>query len=324
MSCAYGLDVRGSGKCLITGCEGFIGSHLADLLLEKGLEVYAMVYSDAKNIDHLKDKIVILSCDMNDDGRVEEVVREAMPEYIFHLAAQSFVTVSWEDPKLTLRTNILGTLNLLESVRKMETDPLIEIVGSSAVYGPRSEDELPMREETDFRPTSFYAVSKVGEEMLGYLYAKVYGMGVIRVRPFNMTGPRKTEDACSDFTKGLVEIEKGLRDVLEVGNLDTVRDFTDGRDAVKALWLLAEKGVPGEAYSLCSGKGHKMKDILEKAISLSGLKDVKVRQVPKKMRPYDDPIYVGDNSKLRGLGWEPKIPIEKTLSDMLDYWRRNL
>jgi len=164
--------MKDSGRCLITGCEGFIGSHLADILVEKGLEVYAMFYSDTKNLDHLKGKIVMLSCDMNDDGRVEEVVHEAMPEYIFHLAAQSFVVVSWEDPGLTLRTNILGTLNLLESVRKMGTNPLIEIVGSSSVYGPRSEDELPLKEETDFRPTSFYAVSKVGEEMLGHLYLR--------------------------------------------------------------------------------------------------------------------------------------------------------
>ena len=311
-------------RCLITGCEGFIGSHLADLLVEMGHEIYGMVYADTKNIDHLKDKITILKCDINDADMVNEVIEKSQPEYVFHLAAQSFVMTSWEDPHLTLKTNILGTLNLLESLRKKELNPLIEIVGSSSVYGPRSADELPLKEETDFRPTSFYAVSKVGEEMLGYLYAKVYGMKVIRVRPFNMTGPRKTGDACLDFTKGLVEIEKGLRKVLEVGNLDTVRDFTDGRDAVKALWIIAEKGTLGEAYSLCSGKGYKMRDILNMAISLSGLKNVKVKQVPWKMRPYDDPIYIGDNTKLRNLGWEPRIPMEKTLSDMLDYWRTNL
>jgi GDP-4-dehydro-6-deoxy-D-mannose reductase len=289
-----------------------------------GHEVYGMVYGDTGNIEHLKDSITIMRCDVNDAEKVNEVLRRSKPDYIFHLAAQSFVMTSWEDPYLTLKTNILGTLNLLEGIRKMGINPLVEVVGSSSVYGPRSPEELPLREETDFRPTSFYAVSKVGEEMLGYLYAKVYCMRVIRVRPFNMTGPRKTGDACSDFTKGLVEIEKGLKKVLEVGNLETVRDFTDGRDAVKALWLLAEKGIPGEVYSLCSGKGYKMRDILNMAISLSGLKNVEVRQVPWKMRPYDDPIYIGDNSKLRRLGWEPKIPMEKTLADMLEYWRERL
>jgi GDP-4-dehydro-6-deoxy-D-mannose reductase len=309
---------------LITGCEGFIGSHLADLLVDMGHEIYATVYAETTNIDHLKDKITMLKCDINDADEVNETLRKSKPDYIFHLAAQSFVMTSWEDPHLTLKTNILGTLNLLEGVRKAGLDPLVEIVGSSSVYGPRSMDELPLKEETDFRPTSFYAVSKVGEEMLGYLYAKVYGMKVIRVRPFNMTGPRKTGDACSDFTKGLVEIEKGLKHYLEVGNLETVRDFTDGRDAVKALWIIAQKGVAGEAYSLCSGKGYRMKEILNLAINLSGLEKVEVRQVPWKMRPYDDPIYIGDNSKLRKLGWEPRIPMEKTLSDMLEYWRSNL
>lgn len=311
-------------RCLITGGEGFIGSHLADLLVSMGHEVYCMVYADTKNIDHLKDKITILKCDINNEENVNEILKKSEPEYIFHLAAQSFVMTSWEDPYLTLKTNIFGTLNLLEGVRNMKLSPLIEIVGSSSVYGPRSKDELPLKEETDFKPTSFYAVSKVGEEMLGYLYAKTYEMKVIRVRPFNMTGPRKTGDACSDFTRGLVEIERGTKKYLEVGNLETIRDFTDGRDAVKALWLLAQKGTPGEVYSLCSGKGYKMRDILNLAISLSGLKDVEVRQVPWKMRPYDDPIYIGDNSKLRRLGWEPKIPMEKTLTDMLEYWRKYL
>jgi GDP-4-dehydro-6-deoxy-D-mannose reductase len=289
-----------------------------------GLEVYGMVYGDIENIEHLKDRIAILKCDINDAENVKEVLHRSKPEYIFHLAAQSFVMSSWEDPQLTLKTNILGTLNLLEGVRVMGLNPLIEVVGSSSVYGPRAVEELPLSEETDFRPTSFYAASKVGEEMLGYLYAKVYGMKVIRVRPFNMTGPRKTGDACSDFTRGLVEVARGIKKYLEVGNLETVRDFTDGRDAVKALWLLAERGVPGEVYSLCSGRGYKMRDILNTAIALSGLEKVEVKQVPWKLRPYDDPIYIGDNSKLRRLGWELKIPIEKTLMDLLEYWREKI
>jgi GDP-4-dehydro-6-deoxy-D-mannose reductase len=261
---------------------------------------------------------------MNDANLVSEVIKRSKPEYIFHLAAQSFVTTSWENPRLTLRTNVLGTLNLLECLRRMKLDPLVEIVGSSSVYGVRSEDDLPLKEETDFRPTSFYAVSKVGEEMLGYLYAKVYGMKVIRIRPFNMTGPRKIGDACSDFTKGIVEIEKGLKKHMKVGNLETIRDFTDGRDAVNALWIIAKKGIPGEAYNLCSGKCTKMRDILNMAISLSKLENVKIKQVQSKLRPFDDPIYVGDNSRLRSLGWEPEIPLKKTLSDMLEYWRKNL
>lgn len=311
-------------KCLITGCEGFVGSHLADLLVSKGFEVYGTVYEETGNIDHLKEKIKVFRCDMNKRDSVEAVVEEAEPDYLFHLAAQSFVGVSWENPELTIRTNVLGTLNFLETVRKLEMDPVIEIVGSSSVYGSRRKDELPLKENVDLRPTSFYAVSKVGEEMLGYMYYEVYGMKSIRVRPFNMTGPRKTGDACADFTKGLVEIELGMKSALEVGNLNTARDFTDGRDAVKALWLLAEKGVSGEVYNLCSGKGYRMNDILDRAVSLSGLENVKVVQSKWKMRPYDDPIYIGDNSKLQTLGWRPEITIEKTLTDMLEYWRWKL
>ena len=310
-------------RILITGCEGFIGSHLADMLVEKGLQIYGIVYGDTKNIRHLKDKITVSECDLKDRQRLREIVSEVKPDLIFHLAAQSFVTVSWENPEETLKTNVLGTFYLLDSVREAGIAPVIEIVGSSSVYGPGDESEIPLREERDFRPTSMYAVSKVSEDMLGYFYWKVYGMKVIRVRPFNMTGPRKTFDACSDFAKGIAEIEKGLKEVLEVGNLNTIRDFTDGRDAVKALWLLSEKGELGEVYNLCSGKAYMMEEILTKLISLSG-REINYRVIPEKMRPFDDPIYVGDNTKLHRLGWEPQIPIEKTLSDLLDYWRENL
>lgn len=310
-------------KCLITGCEGFIGSHFADLLVSKNLPVYGIVYGDTANVDHLKDKITLLQCDLKDKNRVEEIVNTVKPDYVFHLAAQSFVTVSWENPEETLKTNALGTFYLLESIKRAGLDPLIEIVGSSSVYGSCNESEMPLAEDREFRPTSMYAVSKVSEDMLGHFYWRAYGMKIIRIRPFNMTGPRKTFDACSDFSKGIVEIERGLSEFLEVGNLDAIRDFIDGRDAVKALWLLAEKEKIGEVYNLCSGKAYKMRAILEMLISRSTV-EVKVRQVPEKMRPFDDPIYIGDSRKLRKLGWKPEIPIEKTLSDLLDYWRNKL
>ena len=310
-------------KCLITGCEGFIGSHLADFLVEKGHQVHGIVYGDTGNVDHLNDKMTLLPCDMKNRKDVDNIIRQVRPETIFHLAAQSFVTVSWEEPEETLKTNVMGSFNLLESLKEAQLDPLIELVGSSAVYGPRMESEMPLREEVDFRPTSMYAVSKVGEELLGYFYWKVFGMRILRIRPFNMTGPRKTDDACSDFSKGIVEIEKGLKDELEVGNLETVRDFTDGRDAIKALWLLAEKGKPGELYNLCSGKAWNMQDILDLVISISG-RQIQYKVVLEKMRPYDDPIYIGDSTKLQALGWKPETPMEKTLADLLDYWREHL
>jgi GDP-4-dehydro-6-deoxy-D-mannose reductase len=310
-------------KCLITGCEGFVGSHLADLLVGKGLSVSAMVYGLTDNIDHLKSKIEILHCDLKDRARVDQVVRQVKPDYVFHLAAQSFVTVSWQDPEETLRTNALGTFYLFESIRSLGIDPIIEIIGSSSIYGPCLESDMPLNEDRPFHPTSMYAVSKVAEDTLAYFYWKVYGMKTIRVRPFNMTGPRKVGDACADFSRAIVEIEKGLRREMEIGNLDAVRDFTDGRDAVRAMWLLTQKGQPGEVYNLCSGQPHRMDDVLGRLISISG-RDIKYQIVKTKMRPFDDPIYVGDNTKLRNLEWHPEISFEQTLSDSLLYWRQIL
>jgi len=310
-------------RCLITGCEGFIGSHLADFLIEKGLEVFGTVYEDTLNMKFLEGKVKLLRRDMKDKEQMEDMIKEVKPDIVFHLAAQSYVMVSWEDPEETLKTNVLGSSYLLEAIRQHTPDTIVEIVGSGSVYGPRGISELPIHEETGFRPTSMYAVSKIGEEMLGYFYSKVFNMRVIRIRPFNMTGPRKTYDACSDFSRGIVEIERGIKDKLEVGNLETVRDFTDGRDAVKALWLLVDKGEPGGLYNLCSGKGWKMKDILDLLIRLYG-KEIEYRVVPERLRPFDDPIYTGDSSRLKALGWKPEIPMEKTLSDMLDWWRENL
>ncbi len=310
-------------RCFITGCEGFVGSHLADFLVAKGLDVFGTVYDDTGNLKHLKEKISLFPCDLKDKAFVETLVLEVKPDIVFHLAAQSFVTVSWENPEETLKTNILGTFYLLEAIRKHAPQAVVEIISSSAVYGSRRESELPLKEETDHRPTSMYAVSKVGEEVLGYFYYKVFGLNIVRVRPFNMTGPRKLYDACSDFSREIVEMERGLRKELEVGNLDSVRDFTDGRDVVKALWLLVEKGEAGELYNLCSGRGWKIKDILELVIRLSG-REIKYKVVPQRFRPVDDPVYVGDNTKLRALGWKPEMSIEKTLKDTLDWWRENL
>lgn len=310
-------------RCLITGCEGFIGSHLADFLVGRRVKVYGTVYGSAENIGHLAADITLLEGDLKDSTWVANAVAESQPDVVFHLAAQSFVTVSWEDPEETLRTNVLGTFYLLEAIKRSRLSPAILVVSSSAVLGPRSEAELPLKEAADFRPTSIYAVSKVAEEVLGGLYWRVHRLSVILVRPFNVTGPRKTNDACSDFARGVAEIERGRRRVLEVGNLDTVRDFTDGRDAVRALWMLAERGVPGEVYNLCSGTPRRMRDVLASLLRMTTV-NVQHTVVSEKMRPYDDPIYVGDPSKLGTVGWKPQIPFEQTLRDMLDYWRQRL
>lgn len=310
-------------RCLITGCGGFIGLHLASLLLGKGKTVYGTVHQHAENLDRLKDGVTILECDISDRKRVNDVVSEVKPDYVFHLAAQSLILPSWQDPEKTIETNILGTLYLLDSVKQAKIDPLIEVVCSSAEYGFTGENKIPIKEDEPFKPSSPYGVSKVGQDMLAYLYWRTYSMKVIRVRPFYITGQGKISDACSDFARGIVEVEKGKTDTLNTGKLESVRDMVDVRDCVRAMWLLMEHGVPGEDYNICSGRGYRMRDILDKLLSLSQSK-IKVCQSPERIRALDDPILIGDNSKLCRLGWKPQIPIERTLSDILDYWRERL
>lgn len=316
-------------KILITGCAGFIGSHLADFLVslpEK--EVYGTYWREDKfdNVKHLKNKINLINCDIRNQKRVLSMMNKIRPDIIFHLAAQSFVTRSFREPKLTLETNVIGTFNLLEAIRKVKMDAKTLIACSSAEYGLTYENEIPIKEDKELRPTSPYAVSKVSADMLGYQYHKTYGMKIIRARFFNIIGPRKIFDACSDFSKGIVEIEKGKKKILNVGNLSTVRDFTDVRDCVDAMWLLMNKGKY-DVYNICSGKAYKIKDILDILISLSKKqykKKIKIVQSPSKKRIFDDPIFVGDNSKIKRLGWKLKVPIEKSLEDMLNYWRSSL
>ena len=307
-------------KALITGADGFIGSHLADLLVNKNMEIYGIIHSNRKNIEHLKNRITVIECDITDKERVEETINNIKPDYVFHLAAQSFVIPSWQDPEGTVNVNILGTLYLLDAIRKARINPIIEVACSSAEYGLTYEDEIPINEKKEFRPSSPYAVSKIGTDMLSYLYFQAYKMKILRIRFFNIIGSRKIFDACSDFAKGIVEVEKDSKERLDVGNLGGIRDFTDVRDAVEAIWLLTEKGEFGDVYNICSGKRYKIKEILDRLISLSK-KEISVQQDPKKTRILDDAIFIGDNSKIKKLGWEPKIPIEKTLNDMLGYWR---
>jgi GDP-4-dehydro-6-deoxy-D-mannose reductase len=310
-------------KALITGADGFIGSHLADFLLDKNMEIYATVYSGKKNIEHLENKINLIECDITDRKKLDEIISEVRPDYVFHMAAQSFVVPSWKDPEETLKTNILGTFYLLDAIRKAGVNPIIAIACSSAEYGLNYEDEIPINEKKEFRPSSPYAVSKIGTDMLAYLYFQAYKMKVLRIRFFNVIGPRKIFDACSDFGKGIAEIEKGIKEKLSVGNLNGIRDLTDVRDAIEAVWLLTEKGEFGDVYNICTGKRYKVKEILDKFISMAKT-EIVTEQDPAKARILDDPIFIGDNFKISKLGWSPKTPVEKSLGDILDYWRAAL
>jgi GDP-4-dehydro-6-deoxy-D-mannose reductase len=313
-------------KILITGGTGFIGSHLAEFLVKKGFkDVYVEYWSEEgiENIEHLKDKIRLLKFDIRDGEQVRKVLSKIKPDVIFHLAAQSFVTVSWKEPKMTFETNIIGTFNLFDSVIKERINPVIIIACSSAEYGMTNKDEIPINEKKEFRPISPYAVSKISQDMLSLQYYQSHNLKIVRTRIFNTTGPRKVYDACSDFAKGIAEIEYGVSDYLKVGNLEAIRDFTDVRDVVKALWILYEKGEPGEVYNICSGKGTKIGDVVE-ILRKMAKTEIKVKGDKDKFRIIDDPLYIGDNNKISSLGWKPEIPIEKTLQDTLNYWRGKL
>ena len=313
-------------RVLVTGLTGFIGSHLAEFLLKKELEVAGTVWdkNELRNVEAIKDEVRILECDIRDQKRVDEIIKEVEPEMIFHLAAQSFPTVSWDEPERTLDTNVLGTTHIFEAVRKRDLDPVVLVACSSAEYGFVSENEVPVKESHVLLPLHPYGVSKVAQDLLAYQYHKNFGIKTVRARIFNTTGPRKTNDVCSDFTSRIVNIEKGVAKDMLVGNLEARRDITDVEDVVNALWLLCDKGEMGEVYNVCSSKAYRIKDVLTQAIELSKV-EIEVQVDPNLLRPTDEPIIMGDNTRIRErCGWVPKKSMEETLNKMLDYWRNTI
>lgn len=314
-------------RALITGITGFAGSHLADYLLadHPEVEVYGIYRwrSRRDNIEHLEGRLKLVEADLRDYTSLHHLLDEVRPDYIFHLAAQSFVPSSWKAPGETLITNIAGQTNLFEAVRALNIDPTIQIACSSEEYGLVLPEEVPIREDNPLRPLSPYAVSKVGQDFLGYQYFQSYGLKVLRTRGFNHTGPRRgSVFVTSNFTKQVASIEAGLQEpVIRVGNLDAVRDFTDVRDMVRAYWLAVTKGRPGEVYNICSGRGITIRELLDLILSFSKV-EVTVETDPERLRPSDVEILIGDASKFQGdTGWRPTIPLEKTVEDLLDYWR---
>ncbi|MEW6097131.1 MAG: GDP-mannose 4,6-dehydratase [bacterium] len=314
-------------RCLITGITGFAGSYLAELLIERGdIEIFGIRRwrSRMENIEHIEDKITLIECDLRDASSVTNCIEEVRPDKIFHLAAQSFVPTSWLAPAETLTTNIIGTLNIFEAVRKaglLETR--IQIAGSSEEYGMVYEDEVPIKETNPLRPLSPYGVSKVAHDLLGYQYYMSYKLYIVRTRGFNHSGPRRGEVFVeSNFAKQIAEIEKGLKKpIIYVGNLEAKRDFTDVRDMAKGYWLSLEKCDPGDVYNICSGKVFKIKEVLDILLSLSTVK-VEIKEDPVRMRPSDVQILLGDATKFREkTGWQPTIPFENTIEDILNYWR---
>lgn len=316
-------------RALITGISGFAGSHLAEYCLNRGdVEVFGTIRwrSRTENIDHIKNKIQLMECDIRDSASVLKVLEKVKPNLIFHLAAQSFVPTSWHAPTETLVTNIVGQVNIFEAVRELNLTTRIQLACSSEEYGMVYEGEIPIKETNPLRPLSPYAVSKVTQDLLGYQYHESYDMFIVRTRAFNHEGPRRGEVfVTSNFAKQIAEIEKGESEpVIEVGNLEAIRDFTDVRDTVKGYWLSLEKCEPGEVYNIASGKGTKIGEMLDTLLKFSGV-DVEIKRDPARMRPSDVQILVGDYSRFnKATGWEPEIPFEKTLEDLLNYWRERV
>lgn len=316
-------------KVLITGITGFVGSHMAEYVLEKhpGVEIHGGTRwrSNMENIAHLGDKITLHDLELRDSKSCEDVINLVRPDKIFHLAAQSYVMASYDAPKDTIETNVIGTLNLLEAVRKSKIDPVIHICSSSEVYGQVQPDEVPIKETNQLRPASPYAVSKVGQDRLSYQYYESYGIRTVITRAFTHTGPRRGEVfAESTFAKQIAEIDNGKREpVVNVGNLDSVRTFLDVRDIVHAYWLCTEKCDYGEAYNIGGKTTMKVGDMLDIMIKMSG-KKISIKTDPKRIRPSDVTLQIPDISKfVNKTNWSPTIPVEKTFRDLLDYWREH-
>ncbi len=317
-------------RALITGITGFAGSHLAEYLLAEhpDVEVSGLYRwrSRMENIEHVRSRVRLLECDLRDLSSVKAALEKARPDAIFHLAAQSFVPSSWTAPNETLTTNVSGQTNLFEAIRALGLDPVVQIACSSEEYGLVLPDEVPIKETNPLRPLSPYAVSKVAQDYLAYQYFMSYGLKAIRTRGFNHTGPRRGQVfVTSNFCSQVAAIELGLQEpVIRVGNLDAIRDFTDVRDMVRAYWLAVTKGKPGEVYNIASGHGIAIREVLDKIIRMAEV-EVRIETDPDRLRPSDVEILIGDSSKFRAdTGWEPRIPFDQTVRDLLDYWRRTL
>src|SRR5712692_4996584 len=341
-------------RVLITGITGFAGSHLAEYILAEHPDVAVFgTYrwrSRMENLDTLmargvldviegryssgagqadqahKGRVTLLHCELTDAGAVEKLIAATRPDRIFHLAAQSFVQSSFDEPSATMRINIEAQLNILEAIRRHDTKIRMHVAGSSEGYGLVHPDEVPMKETNPLRPLSPYAVSKVAQDKLAYQYFKSYGLQLVTTRGFNHTGPRRGPVfADSTFAKQIAEIEAGFHPpVIYHGDLTSKRDLSDVRDIVRAYWLALEKAEPGESYTVGSGRTHTIREVLDVLVGYSKLK-IRTEEDPARLRPSDVPILWADPSKFRAAtGWEPKIPFEQTLHDVLDYWRERV
>jgi GDPmannose 4,6-dehydratase len=322
-------------KALITGITGMVGSHLADFLLEKtNWDIYGMCRwrSPLDNVEHLldranrKDRLFFVNGDLCDYISLQHVVNEAKPDYVFHLAAQSYPKTSFSSPLQTYDTNILGTERLLEALRFCQgIDPFIHVCSSSEVFGRVPREKLPINEDCSFHPASPYSISKIGTDLIGKFHAEAYKQKIMITRMFTHTGPRRGDVFVeSTFAKQIAMIEeKLLPPVVKVGNLDSLRTWADVRDAVRAYhMLLTVNPKPGEVYNIGGNHTCSVREMLDFLLSCSTTNGIKVEVDPERLRPLDADLQVPDCSKfMKHTGWKAEIPFEKTMEDLLNYWR---
>lgn len=320
-------------KVLVTGAGGMVGSHMVEIMHEEGIDVIGTYYKPTTDITELNPAIKMIECDVRYASSVEKVISEYMPDEIYHLAAQSYPTVSWDRPYETIDTNVNGTVAVFESVKKIrqehpEYDPVVVVACSSAEYGATLDrlKEPKVKETAELLPLHPYGVSKVGQDLLAHQYFMNDGIKSIRARIFNTTGTRKVNDVTSDFTRRAVEQEKSGagKPVLKVGNIETRRAIMDFKDLISGLRLLAKEGKYGEAYNISSEKAYQIKEIIEAIEKEMGVKfELSVDE--KLLRPTDEKIIIGDVTKIKNdTGWCQTIPLEQTVREMIEYWRKVL
>ena len=322
-------------KALITGITGMVGSHLAEYLLQNtNWEIHGLIRwrSPLDNIENIikninaKDRVYLHYGDLRDPQSINKVVSKVIPEYTFHLAAQSYPKTSFDAPLDTYETNISGTSTLLEAIKIFSKNSYVHVCASSEVFGRVPKEKIPINEECSFHPASPYAISKVGTDLIGRFYAEAYEMKIMTTRMFTHTGPRRGDVfAESTFAKQIALAELGfIEPIIKVGNLDSMRTIADVRDAVRAYYMLVTiNPIPGEYYNIGGSHSCKIETILNDLIELSPIKhDLKVEVDEDRIRPIDADLQIPDTSKFKAhTGWEPKIPYKKTISDLLDFWR---
>jgi GDP-4-dehydro-6-deoxy-D-mannose reductase len=314
-------------RVLITGVTGFVGPYVAAEVAreEPSAELYGMTWDspDAATDRLLPTSLHRLAGDITDPSSLRSVLDECRPHTILHLAASSSGAAAWERPVECFEVNAIGTLKLLEEVRRRGDSPTVVVASSGEIYGGAEDDSYPLQESAPYRPISPYAASKAAQDLIADQFCRAHGTPIIRLRLFNHTGPRRPSVfVLSSFARQIVEIERGLRPArIEVGNLEARRDFVDVRDVARAYWLAAVLGEPGAAYNVCSGRAASIRALLEVLLEATETA-VEIVQDPNRMRPADIPLLLGDPGLLeRATGWRPEIPIARTLADLLDWWR---